>query len=74
MGIIFLGSEALARGEISRGRLRSAYRAIYPDVYMPSVGEPSLYANTMGRLAMVQASRSDHRTGSVGTTRLTVDR
>lgn len=48
MGTIFLGSEALARGEISRGRLRSAYRAIYPDVYMPSVGEPSLYANTMG--------------------------
>jgi len=48
MGIIFLGSEALARGEISRGRLRSAYRAIYPDVYMPKVGKPSLYANTMG--------------------------
>jgi hypothetical protein len=48
MGIIFLGSEALARGEISRGRLRSAYRAIYPDVYMPKLGKPSLYANTMG--------------------------
>jgi hypothetical protein len=48
MGTIFLGSEALARGEISRGRLRSAYRAIYPDVYMPRIGEPSLYANTMG--------------------------
>jgi hypothetical protein len=48
MGTIFLGSEALARGEISRGRLRSAYRAIYPDVYMPRIGEPSLYANAMG--------------------------
>jgi hypothetical protein len=48
MGTIFLGSEALARDEISRGRLRSAYRAIYPDVYMPRIGEPSLYANTMG--------------------------
>ena len=48
MGIIFLGSEALARGEISRGRLRSAYRAIYPDVYMPRIGEPSLYTNTIG--------------------------
>jgi hypothetical protein len=48
MGTIFLGSEALARGEISRGRLRSAYRATYPDVYMPRIGEPSLYANTMG--------------------------
>jgi hypothetical protein len=48
MGTIFLGSEALARGEMSRGRLRSAYEAIYPDVYMPRVGQPSLYANTMG--------------------------
>jgi hypothetical protein len=48
MRTIFLGSEALARGEISRGRLRSSYRAIYPDVYMPRVGEPSLYANTAG--------------------------
>jgi hypothetical protein len=48
MGTIFLGSEALARGEMSRGRLRSAYRAIYPDVYMPRIAQPSLYANTTG--------------------------
>jgi hypothetical protein len=48
MGIIFLGSEAVARGEISRGRLRSTYRTLYPDVYMPSVGTPSLYHYTVG--------------------------
>jgi hypothetical protein len=47
MGTIFLGSEALARGELSRGRLRSAYRAIFPDVYQPAIAEPSLYGNTM---------------------------
>lgn len=47
MGTIFLGSEALARGELTRGRLRSAYRAIFPDVYQPRIAEPSLYANTM---------------------------
>lgn len=48
MGTVFLGSEALARGEITRARLRSAYRALYPDVYQPTVATPSLYANTVG--------------------------
>jgi very-short-patch-repair endonuclease len=48
MGTIFLGSEALARGEVSRARLRSAYRALFPDVYQPAVAEPTLYAHTVG--------------------------
>jgi very-short-patch-repair endonuclease len=48
MGIIFLGSQALARGEITRGRLRSSYQALYPDVYMPRIGTPSLYEYTVG--------------------------
>lgn len=48
MGTIFLGSEALARGELTRGRLRSAYRPIFPDVYQPRMAGPSLYRNTMG--------------------------
>jgi hypothetical protein len=48
MGTAFLGSEALARGDLSRGRLRSAYRTIYPDVYTPRVGELSLYTYTIG--------------------------
>ncbi|KUI26732.1 hypothetical protein AU196_18025 [Mycobacterium sp. IS-1742] len=48
MGTVFLGSEAVARGEIPQYRLRSAYRAIFPDVYQPAVAEPSLYANTVG--------------------------
>ncbi|ORA33743.1 hypothetical protein [Mycobacterium aquaticum] len=47
MGTIFLGSEALARGELTRGRLRSAYRPIFPDVYQPRIAEPTLYGNTM---------------------------
>jgi hypothetical protein len=45
---VFLGSEAIAGGAITRGQLRSRYRAIYPDVYEPKVVEPSLYANTFG--------------------------
>lgn len=48
MGPVFLGSEALARGELTRGRLRAAYRPIFPDVYQLRIAEPSLYANTMG--------------------------
>ena len=48
MGIIFVGSEALARGELSRGQLRSSFRSLYPDVYMPRVGKRTLFANTMG--------------------------
>ncbi|MGV0745510.1 hypothetical protein [Mycolicibacterium sp. XJ870] len=48
MGTIFVGSEALARGELTRGRLRSAYRPIFPDVYQPRIAEPSLYRNTVG--------------------------
>jgi hypothetical protein len=48
MGTIFLGSEALARGEGTWGQLRSRYRAIYPDVYTPRIAAPSLYANTVG--------------------------
>ncbi|TVX95737.1 hypothetical protein FPV58_27040 [Mycolicibacterium porcinum] len=48
MGTIFLGSEALARGELTRGRLRSAYRPMFPDVYQSRLATPSLYGNTMG--------------------------
>jgi hypothetical protein len=48
MKTIFSGSEAVARGEISRGRLRWSYQSLYPNVYMPRVGQRSLYANTVG--------------------------
>lgn len=45
---VFLGSEAIASGAITRGQLRSRYRAIYPDVYEPKFVVPSLRANTTG--------------------------
>lgn len=48
MGTIFVGSEAVARGELTRGRLRAAYRSIFPDIYQPRIADPSLYANTVG--------------------------
>ncbi|BBY31219.1 hypothetical protein [Mycolicibacterium sediminis] len=48
MAIVFLGSEALDRKQVTWGQLRRHYRAIYPDVYLPVIAEPSLYANTVG--------------------------
>lgn len=48
MGTVFLGSEALARNEVTWGQLRWRYRAIYPDVYTPRIAKPSLYTNTVG--------------------------
>jgi hypothetical protein len=48
MGIIFLGSEAIARGEVTPGGLRRNFRALFPNVHMPRAAEPSLYRNTVG--------------------------
>lgn len=47
MGTAFLGSEALARNEITWSQLRARYRSIFPDVYVPQVAAPSLYTNTV---------------------------
>lgn len=61
MGTIFVGSEALARGELTRGRLRAAYRPIFPDIYTPRMAEPTLYRNTVG--AWLWAKRKGIVTG-----------
>lgn len=39
----FIGSEELASGRLSRHQLRVAYRALFPDVYVPERVEPSLH-------------------------------
>lgn len=38
----FIGSEALARGALSRHQLRTRYRAVFPNVYLSAGAEPSL--------------------------------
>jgi hypothetical protein len=38
----FIGSEALACGALSRHQLRTRYRAVFPNVYLPNGVEPSL--------------------------------
>jgi hypothetical protein len=48
MGSIILASEAMARGEITRGQLRSRYRPLYPNVHVQRETEQSLHANTVG--------------------------
>ncbi|MGV0715440.1 hypothetical protein ABQE93_08555 [Mycolicibacterium sp. XJ662] len=45
---VFLGSEALADGVLTRGQLRWNYRAVYPDVYIPAKSTPSLRQRAVG--------------------------
>jgi hypothetical protein len=46
MDEVFIGSAALARGGLTRGRLRWHHRAIFPDVDVPKLVVPSLAQNT----------------------------
>jgi hypothetical protein len=38
----FIGSEALTRGALNRHQLRTRYRAVFPNVYLPKQIQPSL--------------------------------
>jgi len=42
---VFLGSEAIARGALTRGQLRWNYRQIHRDVYRPKSAPRSLRTN-----------------------------
>ncbi|WP_421844287.1 hypothetical protein [Mycobacterium sp.] len=42
MDDVFVGSEALRRGDVSPYRLRTRFRAIYPDVYLTNWAVPTL--------------------------------
>jgi hypothetical protein len=39
----FIGSEAIAAGAVNWHQLRTRYRAIFPDVYVERLGQPSLH-------------------------------
>lgn len=45
---VFVGSEALARGGLTRGRLRWNYTQILPDVYVPKHADLTLRTRTVG--------------------------
>jgi len=45
---VFLGSERLAHGALTRGQLRWNYEAIFPDVYQPKAALPSLCPRIVG--------------------------
>lgn len=45
---VFLGTEALRTGALTRGRMRWNYTALYPDVYVPAAVTPSLRQRTVG--------------------------
>jgi hypothetical protein len=48
VGEPFIGSEALARGALNRHQLRSRYRAVFPDVYLPKEIQPSFAQRVIG--------------------------
>lgn len=45
---VFIGSAALANGELTRATLRWNYRAMFPDVYLSKLVTPSLVQKTVG--------------------------
>ncbi|WP_275572201.1 hypothetical protein [Mycolicibacterium vanbaalenii] len=47
MGRVFIGSEALAAGALTRSALRWNYRRIFPDVYVPAASQLSLRDRTI---------------------------
>jgi hypothetical protein len=48
MGEIFIGTEAVANGVVTRHELQRWYRPIYPNVHRPRGSEPSLRDRTVG--------------------------
>jgi hypothetical protein len=48
MAEVFIGSEVLASGALTRGQLRWNFEAIFPDVYTSRTAAPSLRRNTVG--------------------------
>lgn len=48
MAGVFLGSDALARGALTRGQLRWNYRRIHQDIYLPKGASRSLRDNIIG--------------------------
>ena len=42
MGDVFVGSQAVLQGKLSRYQLRTGYRAIHPNIYLPFWAAPSL--------------------------------
>jgi hypothetical protein len=45
---VFIGSEALAKGELTRGQLRWNYRALFPDVYAAKTMAATIRRNIFG--------------------------
>jgi hypothetical protein len=48
MSDVFIGSEAVADGRLTKSDLRNRHRAIFRDVYVPKLHQPSLRDRTIG--------------------------
>lgn len=47
MDDVFVGSEAVRRGQLSSHRLRTDFRAIHPDIYLGNYAPPSLRTRSL---------------------------
>ncbi len=45
---VFIGSEAVRERRLTGHQLRTRYRTVFPDVYLPDFAEPSLRDRTVG--------------------------
>ena len=45
---LLIGSEAMRSGIVSGYQLRTLYRTVYPDVYVPAFADPTLRTRTVG--------------------------
>lgn len=48
MAEVFVGTEMLARGALTKGQLRWNYSSIFPGIYVAKAAAPSLCRNTAG--------------------------
>ena len=57
----FIGSEALADGQSRKHELRSRYRAVFPDIYVPKNAELTIRRLRQGGVAVVAPARVSSR-------------
>ncbi len=65
----FVGSEAMEGGLVRKHELRSLYRTVFPDVYVPKDAELTLHGSGSGGLAVVSSAGHHRRADRVGLAR-----
>ncbi len=69
----FVGSEAIANGAVRKHELRSRYRAVFPDVYVPKTAELTIRECARAGVAVVTPARGYRGTDRIGLARREMD-